>query len=131
VTTDYLNLEDVLKAADAALGRPPDVRDWGLLESALGRPQATVFGEDAYPSLSEKAAALLHSLASTQALVDGNKPMAWAAMRLFCILNGRDIQCSDDEAFDLVMGLAEHRVSDVQKIAAQLHQWERSLPAGD
>lgn len=56
---DYLDLDDVLAAAEAHLGHPPDVSDYGLLESALARPQATVFGDDAYPDIHGKAAALL------------------------------------------------------------------------
>lgn len=125
--TDYLDLDDLLSAAEAGIGRRPEVGDFGLLESALGRPQATVFGEDAYPTLAEKAAALLHSLASTQALVDGNKRMAWTAMRLFYILNDRDIRCSEDDGYDLVMDIAEHRVSEVADIAARLASWEQEL----
>ena len=65
--------------ADAAVGAEVMVHDVGLLESALGRPRATVFGDDAYPDLHTKAAALLHSLARNHALVDGNKRLAWAA----------------------------------------------------
>jgi death-on-curing protein len=71
--TQHLDLDDLLAAAEAAVGRAPEVRDYGLLESALARPQSTVFGEDAYPGLHEKAAALLHSLVSNHALIDGNK----------------------------------------------------------
>ena len=62
---EYLTLDDVLAAAEAHLGYPAEVGDYGLLESAVARPQATVFGEDAYPSIHEKAAALLQSLATT------------------------------------------------------------------
>ncbi|HVQ49027.1 MAG TPA: type II toxin-antitoxin system death-on-curing family toxin, partial [Mycobacterium sp.] len=62
MSVDYLELDDLLVAASAFLGHRPEVRDYGLLESALARPQASVFGEDAYPTLHEKAAALLDSL---------------------------------------------------------------------
>jgi death-on-curing protein len=63
---EYLDLDDLMAAADVAIGGSPEVRDCGLLESALARPRASVFGEDAYPSLNEKAAALLHSLVSAR-----------------------------------------------------------------
>lgn len=62
------------------------LRDRGLLASAAARPQTTVFGEDAYPSFAEKAAALMHSLARNHPLVDGNRRLAWAATRVFCLL---------------------------------------------
>jgi Fic/DOC family len=83
--TDFLDLEDLLDIARATLGWDPEVRDYGLLESALARPRASVFGRDAYPELHLKAAALLHSLARNHALVDGNKRMAWTACRTFSL----------------------------------------------
>jgi death-on-curing protein len=88
--TDFLSVEDLLEIATGVL---PEVlvRDHGLLESAAARPQTSVFGDDAYPTFAGKAAALLHSLARNHPLVDGNKPLAWAATRTFCLLNGRDI----------------------------------------
>jgi death-on-curing protein len=67
--------EDLLVIAGRILGRPPEVRDRGLLESAAGCPTATVFGEDAYPGPYEKAAALLHSCIRNHPLVDGNKQL--------------------------------------------------------
>ena len=88
---DYLTLDDVLEVADGIIDGVV-VRDMGLLASAVARPQTTVFGEDAYPTLSDKAAALMHSLARNHALVDGNKRLAWAAARVFCLLNGHDVQ---------------------------------------
>ncbi len=56
----------------------------GLLAAAAARRRITVFGEDAYPTVEDKAAALLHSLVSNHALVDGNKRLAWSAARIFC-----------------------------------------------
>ena len=67
---DYLTLEDLLEIA-AAIVEQPAVRDMGLLASAAERPQATAFGEDAYLTLVDKAAALMHSVARNHALVDG------------------------------------------------------------
>jgi len=74
---EYLELDDLLAAASAYLGHPPQVRDYGLLESALARPRASVFGQDAYPTIHEKAAALLDSLVNNHALIDGNKRHGW------------------------------------------------------
>ena len=55
------------------------VGDYGLIDSALARPRASVFGQGAYPDLHLKVAALLHSLARNHALVDGNKRLAWTS----------------------------------------------------
>jgi death-on-curing protein len=102
---DFLGVEDLLEIARGVLD-VVEVRDIGLLASAAGRPQATVFGEDAYPTLAGKAAALMHSIGRNHALVDGNKRLAWAATRVFCLLDGRDIEFSVDDAEALVLSVA-------------------------
>ena len=119
--TDYLTLDDVLAAAEAHLGRPADVGDYGLLESAIARPQSTVFGEDAYPVLHEKAAALLQSLATNHALIDGNKRTAFVATALFYEFNGHRIPAeAEDGLFDLVIAVATRQLDTVQNIAERL-----------
>ena len=118
--TRYLTLDDLLRFAENALGEEPVVRDFGLLESALARPAATVFGRDAYPSLAAKAAALLHSLCRNHALVDGNKRLAWAATAVFLVINGAPPRVDQDEAFDLVMAVAGGELADVDLIAERL-----------
>jgi len=118
----FLDLEALLHIAERTLGLPPVVRDHGLLESALGRPQATAFGEDAYPSIHEKAAALLHSLARNHALVDGNKRLALAATIAFFGMNGLRLTLSNDEAYDLVMSVATGELDEVGAIAALLER---------
>ena len=118
---DYLTLDDVLAAAEAHLGYPAEVGDYGLLESATARPQATVFGEDAYPTIHEKAAALLQSLATNHALVDGNKRTAFVATALFYALNGLHVTgAAEDELFDLVIAVATRSLDTVQAIALEL-----------
>ena len=116
----FLDLEGLLHVAERTLGMAPVVRDHGLLESALGRPQATVFGEDAYPGIHEKAAALLHSLARNHALVDGNKRLALAATIAFYGINGFRLTLTNDEAYDLVMCVATGELEELAGIAAQL-----------
>lgn len=69
----YLTLPELIRIAERTLGGEVLVRDYGLLQSALTRPQTTAFGADAYSSLEEKTAALLHSLVRNHTLVDGNK----------------------------------------------------------
>lgn len=113
----YLTLEDLLQLT-VDLGAGP-VRDVGLLDSAGARPRSSVFGQDAYPTLLGKAAALLHSICRNHALVDGNKRLAWHAAAVFLDLNGVDVALTHDEAFDLVMRVAEGS-ADVGEIAAAL-----------
>jgi death on curing protein len=121
--TRFLSLDDLLRIADAAAGVEVVVRDVGLLESALGRPRATVFGDDAYPDLHTKAAALLHSLARNHALVDGNKRLAWAATAVFLGINGHRVHTSDDAVVALVVAVAAGEVTDVAVIADRLRSW--------
>lgn len=118
----YLALTEVLHVAERTLGPKVFVRDHGLLESALARPQATAFGADAYESLEEKAAALLHSLARNHALVDGNKRLALAAMIAFLGLNGHRLTLTNDQAYTLVMDIASGRVDDVADIAERIRK---------
>jgi Fic/DOC family len=77
--TGYLDRDDVLTAGAAAVGHALTVGDYGLLDAAVARAQATAFGVDAYPDDFAKAAALLQSLARNHAFVDGNMRTAWAA----------------------------------------------------
>lgn len=114
---EFLELEDLLWITKA-LGAGP-VRDPGLLEAAVARPMTTLFGDDAYPSLELKAAALMHSICRNHGLVDGNKRLAWAATVTFLRLNGASASWSQDFAFDLTMAVADGTL-DVPEIAARL-----------
>jgi death on curing protein len=116
----YLALPELLHVAERALGSKPAVRDYGLLEAVLARPQATAFGPDAYPSLDAKAAALLHSLASSHALIDGTKRLALAAIIAFSGMNGRRLTLTNDEAYGLIMDVATGKLDSVDEIAAIL-----------
>jgi death-on-curing protein len=115
---DHLTPDDLLEIAEGVL---PEVlvRDPGLLASAADRPRTSVFGADAYPSFAAKAAALMHSLARNHPLVDGNKRLAWAGTRVFCLLNGRDLEFTVDDAETLVLGVATGDL-DVPALAAVL-----------
>ncbi len=118
----FLGLEDLLYVGERVLGTAAVVRDHGLLESALGRPQAKVFGKDAYPAIHEKAAALLHSLARSHALVDGNKRLALAATIAFYGMNGMRLRLTNDDAYRLVMSVATGELDDVATIAVELER---------
>ncbi|MGH3444195.1 MAG: type II toxin-antitoxin system death-on-curing family toxin [Nocardioidaceae bacterium] len=117
---DYLSVEDLLEIADGIIDKVA-VRDAGLLPAAAGRPRVTVFGDDAYPAFEDKAAALLHSLVRNHALVDGNKRLAWAATRVFFLLNGRDLAYTVDEA-EAVMLAAAAGDLEVPDIATWQHR---------
>lgn len=122
--TRYLTLPEVLNLADR-LGTS-EVRDYGLLDSALARPRSSVFGQDAYPDIWEKAAALMESLARNHGLVDGNKRIAWYATWVFLHMNGHplDADFDVDEAEQFVLDVCQGAL-DVPKIAAQLPGFAR------
>lgn len=121
--TTYLTVEDLLEIAAGILPEVA-VRDLGLLASAAARPRTTVFGQDAYETFDDQAAALLHSVARNHPLVDGNKRLAWAAARVFCLLNDTDLTyASVDEAEAFVLGVAAGEL-DVPEIA----EWIRDHP---
>jgi death-on-curing protein len=115
--TEYLSLEDLLDLVNA-LGAGP-VRDLGLLDSACHRPRASLFGQEAYPTLTGKAAALMHSLAGNHALADGNKRLALLATVVFLRINGYVLDLTDDEAFALTMSVAAGEL-DADGICKQL-----------
>jgi death-on-curing protein len=129
--TDYLDLEDLQYLITRGLGQAPEtvVRDWGLLDSALHRPQSTVFGTDAYPSLHSKAAALLHSLARNHPLLDGNKRLAWLAARLFYAKNGHDLRAESPIAGDKLVRAVASGEHDVEHLAQLLTAWVSDLPS--
>ena len=120
--TEFLDLDDVVDLARTLLGDPPPVRDIGLLGSAVARPQTSVFGEDAYPDLWTKAAALLQSIVNNHALVDGNKRLGWLSTAVFLEINGVAISSADNDAvYDLVIRIAADNPS-VEEISARLRQ---------
>jgi death-on-curing protein len=101
---EYLTLDHLLALADD-LG-VSKVRDLGLLDAAAHRPRTSLMGHDAYPTLHEKAAVLLESIARNHPLVDGNKRLAWLALFVFYGLNGVDLTAPEDDAYDLVIKVA-------------------------
>ncbi|WP_203335850.1 type II toxin-antitoxin system death-on-curing family toxin [Nocardioides limicola] len=118
----HLDYVDLLHIATRTLGQTPEVRDPGLLESAAARPRATVFGEDAYPTLETKAAALTHSLAKNHPLVDGNKRLALAGLIAFLGVNGRRLTWTNDEAYDVVMAIAAGELDTIEDIADEIRR---------
>lgn len=116
----YLTMADIRAIAADAVGEVI-IREPGLLSSALARPATFAFGVEVYPSLWEKAAALLHSLTANHTLVDGNKRLAVAGAVVFLARNGVDVGTLDeDSAYDLMIDVAKGDLEDVPEIAARL-----------
>ena len=120
----YLYLDEVIEIGESLI---PDfrIRDIGLLESAVNRPEMTVYGQEAYKTLAEKIAALMHSLASNHALVDGNKRITWSCGRVFAILNGCDFEVEVDEAERVIVALASGEL-DAKSLAPIIKKWIQS-----
>ena len=117
---EYLALDDVLELIDD-LGVGP-IRDIGLLDSAVHRPRVTVYGDDAYPDLDQKAAVLLESLVRNHALIDGNKRIGWLATVVLYGLNKIELEAPDDDAYDLVIATASGDTT-YQDAASHLAKW--------
>jgi len=122
MTVVYLTVEDLLDIATTVLNSPPKVRDYGLLAAAAARPASSAFGQDAYPDLASKAAALLHSVCTNHALIDGNKRLAWVATRVFVGLNSATVppDIDVDRAEEFMLMIASGNLNDVTEIAYRL-----------
>ena len=105
----YLTLKEVLDLHRAVIerwGGAPEIRDLGMLESALAQPQMTFGGQDLYPEVEDKACALGFSLIRNHPFVDGNKRAGYAAMETFLVMNGYEIETSLDDAEQIVLAVA-------------------------
>lgn len=110
----YLTLNEVLHLHERLLaqtGGPSGVRDIAGLESALAQPRMTFDGTELYPAISEKAAALGFSIIQNHPFLDGNKRTGHAAMEIFLLLNGFEIQSSTDEQEKIVLLVASGAMS--------------------
>jgi death-on-curing protein len=110
----YLELQDVIELHSAlisASGGSEGIRDVGLLESAVVQAQAAAFGQELYPTIAEKSAALLFSLAKNHAFVDGNKRIAQAAAERFLVENGFEIVASVNAQEGMVLAVASSEMS--------------------
>ncbi|MFH9298068.1 type II toxin-antitoxin system death-on-curing family toxin [Streptomyces sp. NPDC017520] len=117
----YLSSEDILVIAEHACdGMQIVLRDAGLLESAAHRPSAAMFGEEAYPDLIDKAAALLQSLAVNRPLFDGNKRTAWLSCVTFLAMNGVELRPDIDAAERLVIDVATGATDEIKTISQGL-----------
>ncbi|MFF8766396.1 type II toxin-antitoxin system death-on-curing family toxin [Nocardiopsis dassonvillei] len=121
--TRYLTKADVRVIIEATLPSYVTVRDIGQLHAALLRPQTTAFGDDAYPDVWQKAAALMQSVLIGHPLSDGNKRLAWISAKLFLRLNGQKVGRPDQNAaYDLVIAVTTGDLADVPEIADRLRE---------
>ena len=125
MTVRYVTLEESLLVITAVHGGDPHryIRDTVLLQSALERPAATLFGRDAYPDVHAKAAALLHSMLRNRALLDGNKRTGWVLCVLFYRLNGYEEHYDEDAMFEFILDVAAGELEDIGEIARSLSVW--------
>ncbi len=110
----YLTLGEIIalhRRIIAQSGGSPGVPDLAAIESEVSRPRVSVGGADAYPSILEKAAALGFSLARNHGFVDGNKRIAHAAMEVFLVVNGMELNASVDEQERFMLALAAGEIS--------------------
>ncbi|MEV4538799.1 type II toxin-antitoxin system death-on-curing family toxin [Asanoa sp. NPDC049518] len=116
----YLTVADVLAIANE-IGAGGDLRDPGLLSSAVVRPQSAMFGVEAYTDIWDKAAAFMHSLVANHPFVDGNKRTGLVAALAFLDRNGIATEPLDEDlAYELTIGIASGKIREVPEIAAGL-----------
>ena len=120
-STQYLELEDLIEIGDLLI-KDFQVRDIGLLESAVKRPMTKIYGIEIYESLEEKIAVLLQSLSINMALADGNKVLAWAAIRTFARLNQRDLKVTASRAEQLINNVIESKC-DLVETSKEIKSW--------
>ena len=121
---EYLNVEQVLAAHVALIkryGGSQGIHDQGLLESAVFRPQASAFGQEAYPTLLEKCAVLGYSLIQDHHFLDGNKRTGFAAMHLMLLINGYDLTSTSEKEIAMAENIASGKM-DEPEIAQWLKQ---------
>lgn len=117
----YLNVVELIIINEELIGKGSQLRDVDLLEAAILRPQASAFGEDAYPTIIDKAAAFFHSLSRNHAFVDGNKRTSTVALLVFLEINGYTITWNPEDALEFILEVATGK-HDISAIAAWLGQ---------
>jgi death-on-curing protein len=102
------------------------VRDLGLVQAAVARPETSLFGEPAYPTIDLKGAALMESLATNHPLFDGNKRSAWLGLNYFLELNGWEIMATEDASFRYILDVATSTI-DLAESAAWIETHRRPI----
>jgi death-on-curing protein len=133
ISTRYLTVDELIyineqiptiSAIHKILKGKQRVRDLTLLEAAAGRPTLSAFGQDAYPTLPDKAAALLHSIARNHPFIDGNKRTATVAAVFMLAVNGRLVAWTTEDALAQILAVAEGRLAP-----SEFARWIPYVPA--
>lgn len=119
----HLTLDEALHVARRVIGDDVVIRDPGLLAGALARAATTIGGDNVYPTLVDKGAALVHSVVRNHALVDGNKRLGLALLVVFLGVNGHRLTMTNDQAYDLIIVVAEGRLDLVSDIATAVRRF--------
>lgn len=122
--TKHLTLDDIIAIHENMIelyGGSHGIRDIGLLQSAISRPQASFGGDDLYPSIFDKAAALFHSLLFNHAFVDGNKRTSMTTVARFLYINGYELIATNKDFVSFPLQV-EHAHWDLEKITEWLQE---------
>jgi death-on-curing protein len=119
---EYLSVDDVIDIAAVATQGQAMVRNRFVLESAVGQPTMTMFGEDLYPDLASKAAVLWYSIDHNQPFLDGNKRTAIESAKVFLAINGWRLDLHGDALYDLAMQVATGAIKDPEGLAEILRR---------
>lgn len=120
--TKYLEIDEVLlihQTMTEMFGGRPDIHDFTMLHSAVERPKVTFGGVDLYPTIFEKAAAMIHSLILNHPFDDGNKRTAISSTARFLYINGWELQLPIKESIKFTLNIDSHKLS-LEKIAVWL-----------
>ena len=123
----YLSAADIYVINEKIVGHRPHVRDRKLLRSAADRPSIRVFGEEQFPTIIDKAAAVLHSIAYHHLFADGNKRTAQQAVVMFLEANGFRITWQENEAIDFILEIAQGQ-HDVEAVSDWLADHTEDIP---
>ena len=118
----YLTTDEILRLHALEVGGHVGVRDLNLVEAAAERPRQSAFGDDAYPDLASKAAALFDSLVRNHPFVDGNKRIGVLASFVFAELNGFEIDTTNNEVVDTVLALIVREI-DFDELVGRFQLW--------
>lgn len=130
-STRFLSIQEIIAINVAMIqryspGEQIGVKEPGLLESAVHRPQTSVFGEDAYPTIYEKSAALFESLSQYHPFHNANKRTAFTALVIFLRYNGLHFKMDTKKAEDFTVDMVNHRF-DFQQVAAIIEEYCTSI----
>lgn len=123
----FLTLDEVLAIQHKEVekfGGSHGVRDLNLLDSALQRPQSSFMGEDLYPTIFDKAAALMHSILLNHPFIDANKRTSMVSAAYFLHLNGYDIKTTQKELVELALKVESKKMS-----LDQISKWLKNISA--